>query len=385
MRVFEMDSYNLKQLRFKENKDFFDSLLREHQFAYTDVAFTFKFGHREKVSGFFPELDKYWQDIVRKEFSYPEKIFSSVFVDARDNVSLHLDREHLEPFDRLLKKIPNPINFGFMGVVLDNVNWYGDAAQPPVFSKRKRELVGDSLFHCYFSNSVRFRKEFDYGNKLNLADVLIDRTGDADALAPYPARFEEFLSKLGKPKWRARKCVFDEPERARLDAEHERLRGLMKAREGAYSEKFGGFACDGDDWVLMSVTPMKGFSPKRILSGYAEEAGYRYAGYQYGIYQFQKLSPDNHLFFVEFDTGTCSSHVFASVSAKGYNFSHEICSTTQIAVRKSDDLTEYAKLVFETARQAESDWSGELLRAYGETPKWFFAYGETPNRTFPLD
>lgn len=380
-RVFEIYSYNLKQLRFKQNKAFLGSLLREHQLAYTDVAFTFTSGPCEKVSRSFPELDKYRQDIVRWERYHPEKIYSSVFVDEQDNASLHLDREHLASFDRLLQKIPNPINFGFMGVVLDNVNWYGEP-QTPVFSKRKRELIGDSQFHCYFSNSVRFRKEFDYGNKLNLVDVLIDRTGDADALAPYPARFEEFLSGLGKPNCRNRVCVFDEPERARLDAEYERLRGLMKAREDAYSEKFGVFPHDEDDWVIMGVTPMKGFSPKRILSAYAEKAGYRYAGYQYGIYQFQKLDADNHLFFVEFDTGTCSSHVGASVSAKGYNFSHIVCSTTEITVRESGDLAKYAKLVFETAKQAESDWSGELTRAYGRTPPWFFGSGETPNWAF---
>lgn len=142
------------------------------------------------------------------------------------------------------------------------------------------------------------------------------------------------------------------------------------------------FPHDEDDWVIMGVTPMKGFSPKRILSAYAEKAGYRYAGYQYGIYQFQKLDADNHLFFVEFDTGTCSSHVGASVSAKGYNFSHIVCSTTEITVRESDDLAKYAKLVFETAKQVESDWSGELTRAYGRTPSWYFDSGETPNWAF---
>lgn len=364
--------YNLKQLRFKENKEFFEALLRDLGYSYTDIAFTFTYGPCEKVARSFPELNKYKQHYDHIELSSND-LYSSVFADENDNVSLHMDRDHHAPFGLLLKKIPNPINFGFMGVVLDNVNWYGDETQNSVFPQPKSGIIGDSRFRGYYSNSIRFYKEFDYGNKLNIVDVMIDRTGDANGLRPYPARFEEFLSKLGKPKSKERKCVFDEKERIRLEEQYQRIRSLIKEKEASYTERYQCFPQETGmfDWAIANNTPIKGFSPKTVLNSCAKGTGYRYAGFEYGIYRFHKRDVNNYLFRVEFDTGAFSSRVFASVWAIGYNFEHELCRTTEITVNEESDLLAYAKLVFETAAQVEREWTDELFTAYGKTPDWF--------------
>lgn len=372
MRVYEVCFYNLKQIRFKENKEFFEGLLRDFGYSYTDIAFTFQYGPCEKVAKFFPELNQYKRHYDHIELSSND-LYSSVFADENDNVSLHIDHDHHASFGLLLKKIPNPINFGFMGVALDNVNWYGDEAQNSVFPKHKSSLVGDSRFRGYYSNSIRFYKEFDYGNKLNVVDIMIDRTGEANGLRPYPARFEELLSTLGKPKSKELKCIFDETERLRLDAQRERIRGLTKEKEAFYNEKYQCFPQETGmlDWAIANNTPIKGFSPKTVLNGCAKGTGYRYAGFQDGSYRFHKTDTNNHLFRVEFDTGAFSSRVAASVWAIGYNFEHELCQTTVITVKEEADLLAYAKMVFETAAQMEADWSDELLASYGKTPDWF--------------
>lgn len=370
MRVYEVIWYNLKQIKFKENKEFFESLLRDFGLSYTGVAFTFTCGpSRAKVDKAFPELRTYKQ---YNDF-YHEDIYSSVFVDENDNASLYIDEAHCASFSALLQKIPNPINFAFMGVMLDNVNWYGDEAQNAVFSKPKRSIMGDDCFHSYYSNSIRYVKEFDYGNKLNLVKIYIDRTGDADALRPYPERFEEFLSKLGKPESKELVCVFDEEERLRLEDQYQRIRGRSREKEASYTERYQCFPKETGilDWAIANSTPIKGFSPKTVLSGCAKGTGYRYAGFQYGSYRFHKINANHHLFRVEFDTGAFSSHMFASVWAIGYNFEHDLCRITEITVNNENDLLAYAKMVFETAAQVEKDWTDELFAAYGKTPDWF--------------
>ena len=85
-----------------------------------------------------------------------------------------MNPDHKEDFDALLKKIPNPINFGFMGVVLDNVDWYDTASQKSdLFLQYDKHDIYDHKFNYYFSNSIRFFKEFDFGNKLNLVEIMI--------------------------------------------------------------------------------------------------------------------------------------------------------------------------------------------------------------------
>lgn len=370
MRVYEVLGYNLKQIRFKENKEFFEVLLRDFGFFYTDVAFTFTCGPCAKVEKSFPELGKY------KQYSdfHHDDIYSSVFLDEDDNASLYIDQEHHASFGAMLQKIPNPINFGFMGVLLDNVNWYGGEAQTAVFSKPKRSIMGDDSFHSYFSNSIRYIKQFDYGNKLNLVRIYIDRTGDAESLRPYPERFAEFLSKLGKPESKELRCVFDENERTRLEEQYQRIRNLTKEREASYTETYQCFPQETGmfDWAIANSTPIKGFSPKTAMNRCAKGTGYRYAGFRSGAYRYEKLDLNNHLLRVEFVAGAFSSRVFASVWAIGYNFEHELCRITEITVKDENDLLAYAKMVFETAAQVEKDWTGELFAAYGKTPGWFF-------------
>ena len=43
----------------------------------------------------------------------------------------YINQNHTDDFDALLKKIPKSINFGFMGIALDNVNWYDTISQKP--------------------------------------------------------------------------------------------------------------------------------------------------------------------------------------------------------------------------------------------------------------
>lgn len=150
---------------------------------------------------------------------------------------------------------------------------------------------------------------------------------------------------------------------------------MIKEKEASYAEGYPHFPKETDalEWAIVNCTPIKGFSPKTVLNRCAKGTGYRYAGCQCGTYRFHKVNPNNHLFRVEFDAGAFSSHVSASVWAVGYNFEHELCRITEITVKNENDLLAYAKMVFETAAQVETDWTDQLFSAYGKTPDWFLS------------
>lgn len=63
MHVFEILTFNLKNIRFKDNKDYFDSLLKDFDISYSDIAFCFTSDHDGKISERvvkqFPELKPY--------------------------------------------------------------------------------------------------------------------------------------------------------------------------------------------------------------------------------------------------------------------------------------------------------------------------------------
>ena len=199
MRVFEYFTYNLNQIRFKETKDFFDNLLKTLDLQYSGVAFNFKDDYNgdicDKIIKKFPNLKEYKQYAgVESSVGY---FFSSFRVKDDSEIIIYVNKEHQDDFSALVRKIPNPINFGFMGVALDNVNWYGEKTQTPVFYSRVGKCdIYSNKFHCYYSNSIRLFKEFDFGNKLNLVEIMIERTIEKDDLGPYPEKFNQLLEKL---------------------------------------------------------------------------------------------------------------------------------------------------------------------------------------------
>lgn len=379
MQVFETFTYNLNSIKFKDTKDYFDGLLGKFNMSYTDIMFCFAGDFSGNICGkvtkAFPHLSEYVYHLEESELysgSVPEYYFTSIKNNG-GQIEKYIKAEHKDSFSALLKKIPNPINFGFMGVVLDNVNWYKEEFQEPaaILPNGKHDMF-NHRFHYSFSNSVRFFKEFDFGNKMNLVEIMIERPVIKDSLAPYPHEFDQFLNELGKPKNSRLKCVFNDTESKMWADSSEKFRSMIEENNRIDvpdpENKQSGI---DRDYLLNSVTPISGFSPKAVFSKIAKVKGYKPCFCKNGCYRYQRLNENNHLFEVEFLNRPFSAFWCASVSVEGYNFKHNVYSFNQITVNSSDLADTFAKSVFDIAVEMEHRYTDNLLSLYGKTPAWY--------------
>lgn len=386
MQVFEYFIYNLKQIRFKDTKDYFDELLKTISVEYSDIAFQFNAGSRddrcEKTIKKFPELAEYKLYIpfsARYAVSQEEYFLSSVRGDSDGKISTGIKPQHKEAFCELLKKIPNTINFSYMGVVLDKVDWDGTGVQSPVFYSNS-EIINTYTcngFSCnfdnYFSNSIRFFKDWSCGNKINEVKIMIERQIENDILVDYPDSFKKVLEHLGKSKYSFLCCVFDDVEKKRWVEASKTFEEVIEHDRKTKNYVFSGRA-EGekqDDYIINSVTPVGGFSPKKAFGKYAKPNGYKYVSCVNGRYEYKKVNSNNHAFKAFFLNIPLSSLFEVSIEVEGYNFKHWICTTQTETVKTVDDAELYAEKVFEIASNLEKKYTEELLNNYGKTPFWY--------------
>lgn len=379
MRVFEFFNYNLKNIRFKENKDYIDSLLCKLGIEYTDIGFCFWGDDNgelcDKAIKYFPSLTEYKQYEEPSKY-YPgsseKRCFSSMCDLGEEGVSLCVKKEQKDSVASLIKKIPNPINFPFMGVLLDNVNWYGAECenQKPAFTRNKYGFQ-DHEFSSYFSNSIRFFKEFDFGNKYNPISLVIERLSDGDDLVPHPSTFAEVVNMLEKPVSRYFKCYFTDEERKHLEDMKGRVSAFIAIKKELYRFSLPEIETEPINNLEDYITPVSGFSPKAAFSKAARKFGYKYISYSHGQYIYRKADENNHTFEVEFLNIPLSVIFEASVGARGFNFSHTLFSAERVTLDEVSKAELFAEKVFEAADKMEKACGEELLSAYGKTPKWF--------------
>lgn len=162
-----------------------------------------------------------------------------------------------------------------MGVVLDNINWYDNDIQNPVFYSKSGNIdYYDHRFKYYFSNSIRFFKEFDYGNRFNLVEIMIDRTEDNKILKTYPDKFKNILLQLGKPLSQELKCIFSDDDQKMLKDCSSKMGEFIRKENELNIPDFSVLKVPKEDYLIDSITPIKGFSPKAILNKSAKKYGY---------------------------------------------------------------------------------------------------------------
>ena len=381
MQVFEVFVYNLNQLKFKDNKDFFDAVLKELDLEYSNIAFCFEPDFDgticDKAIRYFPELKeykRYFEPSTRYFKSPPEYSLSSVYAGKNGEDYSYLKHNHIDAFCALLKKVPQTINFGFMGVVLDNINWYAKETQRTIaLTPSPNNVIYHSRFLNYFSNSIRFFKEYDYGNKINAVEIMIERTIESGNLGPYPYAFSEVLSKLGKPKLQYLKCSFADAEKKRWEKAEKRINEEIVAN----SKVMHLGVCQVDDCnknaedLINSVIPVTGFSPKAIFSKWAKKTKYKYVSFYNGCYKYNKQNEHNHTFTVAITNIPFSSLFEVSFSAKGYNFDHFLYTANQFTIKDISCAEKCAEKIFETALEVEQKYTELLLSMYGKTPEWY--------------
>lgn len=383
MQVFDIYTYNLNQIEFKDNKAYFDCLLNELGLGYTDIGFCFRSDFDgslcEKAVKQFQNLKQYKKYFAESELyfkSAPEYQLSSISVED-GRIHLHIDRTHSEDVSRLLKKVPRPINFGFMGVILDNIRWSDHFDSKPCYKPNTVDRIAiDHRFTNYYSNSIRFIKEFDYGNKRNLVEVLLERAGDFEQLASRPQKFEAFCARLGKPMSKRTVCVFDDEETAKLQMANEAIKQSIHKNE--YDELFIEFKRDYPKTsqgitqeVMDSLVPIQGFSPKKIFTSTAKRHGFRYRNCINGQYELKKVNIYNHTIKVSFMTRPFSSVLDAEIGMCGYNFHFYMAYFPQIVADSEAQVELYTKKVFDVADEIEKKFTEQLFLYYGKTPDWY--------------
>lgn len=362
MRIFEKISFNLNKIKFKENYGFLTALLDERGIAYPDLGFHFSHAHTtmEKIKSKFPALTHYCE----------EKVFSSTLSGG----TIYLAEEEKSDFITLLGKIPHSYNFGFMTVVLDNIDWYGNGASEGVNLVPPTKTSG--VFNSrYYSNHIRFRKEFDYGNKYNFVTFCIERFGDDKQLEPLPLAFEEIISSLGKPYHRELQCVDDKPERERCTAAALKIRSRFE--RGQFTHRFNEFECSTPpkgptfESAVDDITPTKGISPKKAITAPARRHGYKFVSYCQGEYDYRRSNGNNHTFEVKFVVPPFTPFLFADIRVFGYNFNVPLPGGDEIKPRTDDNIAKYAEICFGIADELEEALADELFCTFGRTPDWY--------------
>ena len=261
-----------------------------------------------------------------------------------------------------------------MGVVLDYVNWYGDEPQKPLlsFANSNPETWNDPHFNAYFSNSVRFVKDFDSGNKYNIVHFRIDRTGSDGDLRPYPKTFQNTIADLGKPLQKTLECVFEGQEKDAWDLASAEIKSRIPA--DLYCDESFENRLDripNDQWVELYTTAVSGYSPKSAFNKVARKNGYRYCSFDNGFYEYRMVNEHAHTFIVELGIIPFSLVCEAFVSAEGYNFSQTFYSAPRVVIRDEAAAQQYAETVFRLARRVVDQYSESLFSLYGQTPKWY--------------
>lgn len=388
MRVFDVYSYNLKHIRFKDNKDYFEKLLSDLGMSYTDIGFCFHSGYEDsgcqKAVDKFPGLNKYKRYYAESELydgSLPEWQLSSVSINESGTINAHIDRKDFDLIGNVLKKVPHSINFWSMGVLLDNIKWSENSVSTPCFKPYpgNNAVIIDSKYRCYYSNSIRFIKEFDYGNKLNEVEVLCERFGDSENIVPLPDKFEKFCSCLGKPTSFGRTMVFDKAEEEKLQIANEVIKqtiDVYKYRDWFvefkrfYPKTAQGIARE----VMDSLVPIKGFSPKKVFTDIAKNYGFKYKRCLNGLYELLKTTAYGHTIKVSFMTRPLSSLLAADISIGSYNFNFTFALFDEIIADGEAMVECYAKRVFEAAEDIEKNYAEKLFEHFGKTPDWCVKY-----------
>lgn len=374
MRIFETVTFNLKSIKFKDNYDYITSLLSQNSLGFGDLGFNFKgvlISTNDKLLKKYPSL---------KHYTYVKKgsgeVFSSIKTDNENKIiSEYVDDSDKDAFLSVLKKIPHTYNYPFMDVILDNIDWYGDGAQKGI----RIPTTEGEILHCFdvlhYSNSIKFKKQFDYGNKYNFIILTIERFGDDKELRPLPQAFESIVSAMGKPYSRGLKCIFEQEETI---LNRQKAKEIKNSIENDINyDRFDDFEHKVEfenrtiDSAIDDITPTSGISPKKAIAAPAKKHGYKYISYGAGEYKYRKLNVNNHSINVTFVIPPFTPFLFVDIDISGYNFNMILPGGDQIKPRTDSVITEYAKIVFEIADEYEALLREKLLEAFGRTPNWY--------------
>ena len=352
MRIIEKIRFNLNKIKFKETKSYLDNLLDKYDWSYKSMVFSMLTGTTEKAFKAFPTLKKYDRSLPYRS------AISSV-----SNEGFHIDKADESELCRLIAKIPNPINFGFIDIFLDNIDWYGENKESTL------ENVYDGHISELYGNNIRLKKEFDFGNKLNPLWLSIDRTTDTGDVREYPCGFENFLAELGKPTERELLCIFPAEQKENFENKKKEISSYLKSRY--IIESYDLSAKNDEEYIMAKSEPLSGFSPKAIFSKEAKAHGYACVKSAHGTV-YTKTNGHNHTFSVDITRPLLTRLAFAELEIVGYNFRiHTSLCDNDILLDSENTARVFAKRIFDIVDRAINDIEQVIYEGFGDTPKWY--------------
>ena len=352
MKIIEQIWFNLKQIRFKETKAYLDGLTDKYGWSYKNMAFSFCTGSTEKAFKMFPMLKKYDRSLPYRSI-----------ISSMDDNTLYVDKNDENELCRIITKVPNPINFGFINVYLDNIDWYGESKEslPAHFF--------EGIPYELYGNNIRMRKEFDYGNKFNPVCITIDRSTDTGELREYPIGFTNFLTEMGKPHAKDIFCIFPEVQKEVFENKKKKLSAELKNKYTIESKDL--IAKDGEEYIMARSQSLSGFSPKAIFTKEAKVHGYMCKKISHRTV-YAKTNEHNHMFCVDITVPPFTKLSFAELEIKGNNFNITVpLCDNDILLDCEETAREYAKRVFDIADRVIGDVENTVYESFGNTPKWY--------------
>lgn len=382
MRIFETATYNLNQIKFKDNKAFFDDLLNKLKISYDNVGFGFQGTNStdcfSKLLTKYPQFEKYH----KKPISNSENVntgyeISSVSGDWGNDKTVHIDPQDVVALEEILQKIPHTYNYWSMTVVLDNVHWGNGTNTSPLIHPT---AMGDPRAHCdffnYYSNHIKFTKEFDFGNKLNKIEIITELEGNTEWVSEVPEGFEQIVTLLGKPKYRTKGCFFDVDEHLRLEKLKSEFRERLKQDD--YQKYFSEFQApkpqtsqDVIMHVVENLVPVSGISPKKIIIDVAKKSGFKYTRCHNQMYTTTKKLDSNHIVKVDFLIRPFSTEMCSNITVSSYNFHISIpVGPTTIYAKTDADIEQLARRTYECAESFIKKHERTLLDTFGKGVNW---------------
>ncbi len=366
MRVFDIYTYNIVSIvKFKDTKKYVDTMLEELGLTYNNVAFTYR-GFLTPLGAMvekYPNLSKY----VHHYMPFRDDIITSLTPDWSKG-QVYADKEDWDSLFQIVSKCPRGMNI-IPTLAFDGIDWYGEGVKPSVIGYLNEHMEnGAQTFgvNNVIGNQIIMQREYDYGNKYNILQVVVEATGDGGKTPRDTSDIVEKLEKyLGKPERFVRTCRYSREKEKEFRKKSSLCENILKERiETFYPRK-----------VKFDEVPfIPNLADKKKITeafqGTCFELGSR-KGLLPGMNRM--LCKDTHNFQYEilFDrTQTSPDYFYWYVYIKGHNFRISSNQNTMYASSGKEAKERLAEIAGFCATLAD-EFGDMLATHFGDTPDWY--------------
>lgn len=371
MRVFDTYYFNIiDKVSFKDTKPYLDKMLAEVGYCYNSIGFAvynvIDEATRKNVLAKYPSLSKY--SFFEDCSGIPTYGLSS-FTENWRSGEIHVNKEDWDVISALFSKIPRPYNFTFGQLILDGINWFEDSDDSilPDFNYKVGRIPLQEI-PPFTSSRIMQLRIYDDGKKYNRIYVTVEVTNGNE-----PRSSKEIIARLipylGEPVNTARKCIFAREE----------LEGFNKLKE-LHREKLSELAkealptakCKKHAYPSNSLTVIPHVADKFTLDKAFKGTGFeRQKGTPNWLHLYSCID-DCGFLYEAYTQKLTSCNVFRFwIEISGYNFKIRYENEDYYVEQEGESL-EILKKIAEFCVSLREEYSRELAKDFGNTPKWYY-------------